>query len=83
VAAILLLGAYSEDGGLGKGIYFLCSEMSALDYMMEEAHSCTADDANAMAFKEVAKIIEGRDVVEEFLSCGVLPLSNGDGVAPV
>jgi hypothetical protein len=56
--------------------------MSALDYMMEEAHSCTADDANAMAFKEVAKIIEGRDVVE-FLACGVLPLSNGDGVAPV
>jgi hypothetical protein len=61
----------------GKGVYFLCPEMSALDYMMEEAHSCTADDANAMAFKEVAKIIEDRDAVEEFLACGVLPLSNG------
>jgi hypothetical protein len=61
----------------GKGVYLLCSEMSALDYLMEMPHSCAADNVNVLAFEEATKIIRRRDAVEEFLACGIWPLSDG------
>jgi hypothetical protein len=60
---VLLPSAYPEDGGSGKGVYLLCSEMSALDYLMEVPHSYVTDDANVLAFEEVAKIIGGCNAV--------------------
>jgi hypothetical protein len=57
-------------------VYFLHSEMNALDYLMEPVHSCAVYDVNAMAFEEATKITGGRDAVVEFLICGILPLSN-------
>jgi hypothetical protein len=45
--------------------------MSMLDYLMEVPHSCIVDDANMMPFEDTAKIIRGRNPVEEFLACGV------------
>jgi hypothetical protein len=60
----------------GKGIHLLCSEMSVLNYLMEAPHNCAADDVNAMAFEEGTKIIGGHDVVEEFLACNIVPLSD-------
>jgi hypothetical protein len=32
---------------------------------------------NVLAFEEATKIIGGRDAIEEFLVCGVWPLSDG------
>jgi hypothetical protein len=32
---------------------------------------------NALAFEEATKIIGGGDAIEEFLVCGVCPLSDG------
>jgi hypothetical protein len=60
----------------GEVAYLLHSKLTALDYLVEAPHNCTVNDANAMAFKEAAKITEGRDAVEEFLVCGIWPLSD-------
>jgi hypothetical protein len=50
--------------------------MNDLDYLTEAPHSCASDDVNAMAFEETTKIIGGHDAVEEYLACGIVPLSN-------
>jgi hypothetical protein len=42
--------------------------MTVLNYLMEAPHNCTANDTNAMVFEEAAKIIGGRNTVEEFLA---------------
>jgi hypothetical protein len=55
----------------GKGVNLFHSEMSMLDYLTEVPHSCIVDDANMMPFEDTAKIIGGRNPVEEFLACGV------------
>jgi hypothetical protein len=60
----------------GKGVNLLYSEMNDLDYLTEAPHSCASDDVNAMAFEETTKIIGGHDAVEEYLACGIVPLSN-------
>jgi hypothetical protein len=60
----------------GKGTYPLRSEMSALEYLTDAPHACTIDDTNVIAFTEATTIIGGRDAVEEFLTCGIWPLSD-------
>jgi hypothetical protein len=50
--------------------------MSALDYLMEMPHSCAVDNVNVLAFEEATKFIRRRDAVEEFLACGIWPLSD-------
>jgi hypothetical protein len=51
--------------------------MCVLDYLIEVVHMCIADDANVVAFEEAIVIIGGYDVVEEFLTCDIWPLSDG------
>jgi hypothetical protein len=47
--------------------------MTKLNYLMEVPSSCGPEDANFVAFVEVTSLIGGRDVVEEFLACGLWP----------
>jgi hypothetical protein len=42
--------------------------------------ACGLDDANVAAFVEVTSIIGSRDAVEEFLACGLWPLSEKFGI---
>jgi hypothetical protein len=58
-----------------KGIHFLHSQMTSLDYLMELTHIYVEDDVNDRAFIRVTTNIGGHDVVEEYLVCGVWPLS--------
>jgi hypothetical protein len=57
----------------GKGSYPLRSMMTRLSYLMETP--CGPEDANFVAFIEVTSIIGGHDATEEFLACGLWPLS--------
>jgi hypothetical protein len=49
--------------------------MIALNFCMKPITSNTAQDLNDDAFVCTSQNIRGRDVVEEFLSCGVWSLS--------
>jgi hypothetical protein len=51
--------------------------MMQLEYLTDAPYRCSTDDVNVMAFTEATAIIRGRDVVEEFLACGIWPLSEG------
>jgi hypothetical protein len=63
----------------GKGTYPLSCTMTLLNYATEVTFECGPADANVAAFTEAASIIEGRDAVEEFLACGMWPLSDKFG----
>jgi hypothetical protein len=58
----------------GTRTYLLSSKMTNLDYQTKVPSSYGPDDANFAAFIEVTSLISGRDVVEEFLACGLWPL---------
>jgi hypothetical protein len=49
--------------------------MSALDYLMEPSVNCSDTDAGDAAFVQGTRMIGGRDTVEEYLACGMYPLS--------
>jgi hypothetical protein len=51
----------------GKGNYLLSSTMTQLDHLIEAPSECGLEDANFLAF------------VEEFLACGLWPLSEKIG----
>jgi hypothetical protein len=53
--------------------------MTPLNYAMEVTFECGPTDANVAAFTEAALIIGGNDAVEEFLACGLWPLSEKFG----
>jgi hypothetical protein len=59
----------------GKGNYPLRSMMSQLEYLIDAPFKCDLEDVNMAAFAEATSIIRGHDVVEEFLACGIWPLS--------
>jgi hypothetical protein len=61
----------------GKTIHALRSYMSALNFHMKPSIQDSVGDFNDDAFVWACKNIRGRDVVEEFMSCGVWPLSAG------
>jgi hypothetical protein len=63
----------------GKGNYPLSSMMTRLNYLMEAPFDCGLEDANFAAFVEATSIIGGHDTVEEFLACGLWPLSEKFG----
>jgi hypothetical protein len=63
----------------GKGFYRLSSMMTQLDYLMGGPSSCSLDDANFVTLVEATSIIGGHDAVEEFLGCGLWPLSRKFG----
>jgi hypothetical protein len=55
----------------GKGNYPLRSMMTPLDYLSDVSFECHPGNTNVAAFTKVASIIEGCDVVEEFLAFGI------------
>jgi hypothetical protein len=61
----------------GKIVHTLRSHMSALNFCTKPISSDTTQDLNDDAFVWASQNIGGRDAVEEFLSCGVWPLSIG------
>jgi hypothetical protein len=44
--------------------------MTPREYLMDVSCKCSTDNVDMVAFEEAAAIIGGRDVVEEFLTCG-------------
>jgi hypothetical protein len=44
--------------------------MTWLNHLMEAPSECGLEDANFVAFVEATSIIEGHDIVEEFIACG-------------
>jgi hypothetical protein len=63
----------------GKGLYPLSYTMTPLNYVMEVTFDCGPVDIDVAAFTEAASIIGGCDAVEEFLACGMWPLSENFG----
>jgi hypothetical protein len=63
----------------GKGNYPLSSTMTRLNYLMEAPSDCRLEDTNFVAFIEATSIIEGHDIVKEFLACGLWPLNEKFG----
>jgi hypothetical protein len=61
----------------GKTIHALCLHMSDLNFCTKPSVQDSVEDLNDDAFVLACKNIGGRDIVEEFMSCGVWPLSVG------
>jgi hypothetical protein len=59
----------------GKTVHTLRSHMSALNFHTKPSIPDSAQDLNDDAFIWASQNIRGRDVVEEFVSYGILPLS--------
>jgi hypothetical protein len=57
--------------------------MSVLDYTMEVEVDCLDTDVCDTTFIRATTMIGGRDAVDEFLACGMYPLSSGFGFKDV
>jgi hypothetical protein len=64
---------WSSEGG--KSVFALRSYMSVLGYQVEPLVYIPDTNSNDVAFVQAVKMIRGHDVVEEFLACGLYPLS--------
>jgi hypothetical protein len=53
--------------------------LSTLDYQVEPPVNCLDTGSNDATFVRATMMIGGHDVVEEFLACGLYPLSSGFG----
>jgi hypothetical protein len=53
--------------------------MALLNHLTMALSNYGLEDANFVAFVEATSIIGGRDIVEEFLACGLWPLSENFG----
>jgi hypothetical protein len=49
--------------------------MTRLDFVTEPSFHCPGNEAGDMAFIKVTCAIGGRDAVEEYMACGLFPLS--------
>jgi hypothetical protein len=77
---VLLQGTYAG----GKVVHVLHSHICGLDFLTEPPFDYADDDSGDVAFIKATKFIRGRDTVEEYLACGMYPLSvsvSFDGVA--
>jgi hypothetical protein len=63
----------------GKAAHALRSHMCSLDFHTTPPFDCADDDSGDIAFVRATKFIVGRDVIEEFLACGVYPLAANVG----
>jgi hypothetical protein len=57
--------------------------MTPLDFTTEPPFECANDDSGDAAFVCVASLIGGQDAVEEYLACGMLPLSANFGFTEI
>jgi hypothetical protein len=72
---VLLPGAFGEDNRfLRQKTYPFSSKMMEWNYLTEVPSSCGPEDDDFAAFVEATSPIGGRDVVEEFIACGLSPL---------
>jgi hypothetical protein len=53
--------------------------MMKLNNLTEVPSSCGPEDTNFAAFVKATSLIRGRDMVEEFLACGLWPLGEQFG----
>jgi hypothetical protein len=53
--------------------------MTKLDYLTEVCSSCGPEDANFVTFIDATSLIDGHNVMEEFLACGLWPLGQQFG----
>jgi hypothetical protein len=60
--------------GRGKGVYALHSYMTDLCFMTDPPFDCP-DEVSDAAFVMATRTIRGWDTVEEYVACGLLPLS--------
>jgi hypothetical protein len=67
----------------GKSIFTLHSRMTVLDYQVEPQMNCPNTNTNDAACIWVSTMIGGCDIVEEFLACGLYPLSIDFGFGEV
>jgi hypothetical protein len=68
--------------GHDKETYLLSSKLTPLNHLQEALCAYGPDDTNAAAFIEATSITRSHNVVEEFLTCGLWPLSEKFGVTP-
>jgi hypothetical protein len=61
--------------GQGKGIFALHSYMTRLDFVMGPSFQCPDEEASDVAFVKATPAIGGWDAVEEYMACGLFPLS--------
>jgi hypothetical protein len=61
--------------GQGKCIFTLHSYMTRLDFVTETSFQCPDDEAGDIVFVKATRAIGGRDVVQEYMACRLLPLS--------
>jgi hypothetical protein len=71
--------AEQTGDGHGKESYPLSSTMTPLTHLADALSAYGPDDTNIAAFVEVTYIIRSHDAVEEFLACGLWPLSEKFG----
>jgi hypothetical protein len=67
----------------GKSIHTLRSHMSALNFHTKPSIRDSGENLSDDAFVWASKNIGGRDIMEEFVSCGVWPLAAGVSVEHV
>jgi hypothetical protein len=57
--------------------------MNALDCATESSFECTDDDASDVAFVKGTRSIGRWDAVEEYMACGLFPLSSSFGLGKI
>jgi hypothetical protein len=76
-------GRESTSSVQGKGVFVLHSDMSELYFAMEPSFEHADDDAGKVMFVSATCSIGGRDAVDEYLACGLFPLSAGFGIREI
>jgi hypothetical protein len=49
--------------------------MARLDFVVEPSFQCLDEEASDVAFLKSTHAIGGRDAIEEYMACGLFPLS--------
>jgi hypothetical protein len=63
----------------GKAMYHLHSHICSLDFRTEPPFDCSDNDSGDAAFVRATNFFGGRDTVEEFVACGMHPLTTSVG----
>jgi hypothetical protein len=56
-------------------VYAFRLSMAPLDFMTEPVFKCLDDDSGDIAIVHTTILIGGRNAIEEYLACGMFPLS--------
>jgi hypothetical protein len=64
-------------------VYTLHLSMSPLDFSTQPPFDCADDDSGDVAFVCAMNLIGGQGAVEEYLACGLFPLSVSFGLGEI